>query len=693
MNVAEGDWILLLDDDAVFRGLLADLLTANGYSVYEARSSADATEAVKRKVPALAIVDYRLPDMDGITWIARMREARMEFPMIFLSGTWCDLNLFNRLRNLLKVSLILQKPIEPDLFIEQIRDLLPSLLPPAIPEDYGAQATSQEMQSSPYNIPQLRHPEAVEEALSRAKRRFAIELPERLQRLSKAVKEAKEDLKRKDRMLIALDEAHKLKGSAGSFGFNNISELAGKLGELLRNLEPDDSTLQEILWSEIIRDLAKAEATAKAAAIESGGEGTATTQDVSAHTIVMLSDQATCEKSRQGIDVEYAEILGAQSANEAQEIIQSRPVQAVVIDLSVCNKSSALELMKQCRTTSGCENLALIAVCDQGEEFSSSDLLYLGASEFLKKPFHAESLTASLRAVLNVVEPHLAKILTVDDDPAITKFIKTILTPEGMNVRALHEPIKILSTLEEFQPDAILLDVIMPGLSGYDVCRMLRAGGLWSDVPIVFLTSRSDTEGRNFAFKAGASDFLAKPILSEELVARVKAQIDHSPRARKRYDRDPETGLIQRAALERLLDSTVATAQWNKSALVFCLMQVDNLDELRKKQGIAAADQVLSAVGKTLLTRFRADDIKAQLADLYVIIFPQKTSVDVQPAMELLSHELAGTTFESRQGDSFAPSVSFGLSELYMDTDNGIELLGIALERLRSAQKEAVTQI
>src|SRR6202043_2057431 len=95
------------------------------------------------------------------------------------------------------------------------------------------------------------------------------------------------------------------------------------------------------------------------------------------------------------------------------------------------------------------------------------------------------------------------RILTVDDDVVLTTFLQNILGGEGMHVSALNEPIGIMECLENVKPDLVLLDVMMPGLSGYDVCRLLRAHQDWKALPVVFLTSKSDARGRAAAFEAG----------------------------------------------------------------------------------------------------------------------------------------------------------------------------------------------
>src|SRR5579872_2007671 len=98
--------ILLVDDDPIFRKTVTNLLKTLQLSVVQAGCRKQATDILGDNEPALAIVDYNLPDGDGMTWIADMRAAGKKMPIVFVSASFCDAKTFNSLRNLLKVSLV-----------------------------------------------------------------------------------------------------------------------------------------------------------------------------------------------------------------------------------------------------------------------------------------------------------------------------------------------------------------------------------------------------------------------------------------------------------------------------------------------------------------------------------------------------------------------------------------------------------
>src|SRR5271163_99223 len=134
--------VLVIDDDSFFRELIAGLLAPRGYEILEARSGQVANQILSSVRPVMVIVDYRLPDIDGMTWIQQFRDAGFNLPVVFISGTFCDARTFSWLRNILKVSLVLQKPISEDLFLQQLEGLLPLIeLPPDLSSAAVASAT------------------------------------------------------------------------------------------------------------------------------------------------------------------------------------------------------------------------------------------------------------------------------------------------------------------------------------------------------------------------------------------------------------------------------------------------------------------------------------------------------------------------------------------------------------------------
>ena len=113
------------------------------------------------------------------------------------------------------------------------------------------------------------------------------------------------------------------------------------------------------------------------------------------------------------------------------------------------------------------------------------------------------------------------KILVVDDERAVRESLRRALTLEGYDVDMAEDGEQALETVRRAEPDALILDVLMPGIDGLEVSRRLRRGG--SKVPILMLTARDAVENRVEGLDAGADDYVTKPFALEELLARVRA--------------------------------------------------------------------------------------------------------------------------------------------------------------------------
>ncbi len=115
-----------------------------------------------------------------------------------------------------------------------------------------------------------------------------------------------------------------------------------------------------------------------------------------------------------------------------------------------------------------------------------------------------------------------ARVLVVDDDAALAEMLGIVLRSEGFLPSLVADGERALGAFQEIKPDIVLLDLMLPGMSGIDVCRAIRAE---SGVPIVMLTAKSDTIDIVLGLESGADDYVVKPFKAKELVARVRARL------------------------------------------------------------------------------------------------------------------------------------------------------------------------
>ncbi len=126
---------------------------------------------------------------------------------------------------------------------------------------------------------------------------------------------------------------------------------------------------------------------------------------------------------------------------------------------------------------------------------------------------------------MNETRHELGNIVIVDDNPNNLRVLGEMLQQAGYKVRPAVSGMLALHSIESFPPDLVLLDIRMPGMSGYDVCRRLKANEKLREIPVIFISALHETEDKVAAFKAGGVDYIGKPFQIEEVLARVRAHL------------------------------------------------------------------------------------------------------------------------------------------------------------------------
>ena len=146
------------------------------------------------------------------------------------------------------------------------------------------------------------------------------------------------------------------------------------------------------------------------------------------------------------------------------------------------------------------------------------------------------------------------RILVVDDEPDVTELLKYKFEQEGYRCQVLNDPLLFASTARDFEPEIMIFDIMMPELSGLQLCRMARADPLLKNVPIIFLTARGETEDRIQGLELGADDYLPKPFNMKELLIRVGKLLARSAIVTQatKYMRIEISGVVIDAELHQL---------------------------------------------------------------------------------------------------------------------------------------------
>lgn len=178
----------------------------------------------------------------------------------------------------------------------------------------------------------------------------------------------------------------------------------------------------------------------------------------------------------------------------------------------------------------------------------------------------------------------MTRIMLVDDEPLITDSLMYSLQREGFEVRSARDGNSALQVIQEYDPDLIVLDLMLPDISGLEVCRKLRAT---SSTPVIMLTARSDEIDRVLGLEVGADDYLAKPFSFRELLARIRATL-------RRVELDRQSSQPQPMVLRQLtLDPASRRVHKGDLELQLSAREFDLLALLMKNAGRALSREEL----------------------------------------------------------------------------------------------------
>lgn len=284
----------------------------------------------------------------------------------------------------------------------------------------------------------------------------------------------------------------------------------------------------------------------------------------------------------------------------------------------------------------------------------------------------------------------LATILVVDDEEANLYALRLILESKGYRCLEASSGPEALEIAEASNPDVILLDIHMPEMDGYEVCRRLKENARTRHIPIVFLTARyRDHEEIARGLDAGAYDYVTKPFSAPELMARLGVMVRirrAEDAARQASLTDSLTGLYNRRLLHQRLEEEMARSLRYGAPLSCVMLDLDHFKAVNDSFGHAVGDDVLSQVAAILRRHIRRSDIAVRYGgEEFVLVLFSSAADNARYVAERIrcdveSHEfLAGDT-------KLKITVSVGIASFPFE---GVETTDDLMRRADSALYQA----
>jgi len=473
-------------------------------------------------------------------------------------------------------------------------------------------------------------------------------------------------------------EAHTLIGSLGCFGLDQASQISRQIQQLLKQdqeLQPPQIAQMGQLLTELQQEISQHGCKDQAEYLPSAPISSASLLIVD-HDLT-LAQQIALEAVNWGLQAEIAVNL-----HQAQQFLTIHAYDVILLEVNFPHSlKNGLDFLAIVHNQY--PEIPVVMLTAEDSFVQRVEAARLGSQCFLQKPIVPTEVLASVTQVIQQVNQTVAKLLIVDDDPALLNLLRTLLEPSGYQVILLDQPDKFWEVLEQTVPDLLILDVEFNPVShqhrekstifwsGFDLCQVVRSDTRWNRLPILFLSSHTDMETIQRSFTVGADDFLTKPIVPTELLTRVRTRLEQRKMWRV-TEIDALTGLnLRRKALQDLT-RLLQLAQRQKQLFSLAVLDLDNFKSINDQYGHEMGDCVLNYFGKLLNQSFRQEDVLGRWGGEEFVV--GMYGIGIEDGMRKLTQVLqqfSQYSFTSLDGTKFKVTFSGGIAR---SPDHGQDL-------------------
>lgn len=295
------------------------------------------------------------------------------------------------------------------------------------------------------------------------------------------------------------------------------------------------------------------------------------------------------------------------------------------------------------------------------------------------------------------------KVLIVDDTPQNIDILGHILKQGGLNISVAPNAELAQKIISKDKPDLILLDIMMPGMDGYELCEKLKKNPETEDIPIIFVTAMAETEDLVKGFQLGGVDYIIKPFKDLEVLARIKTHLSLKKLLNEKSELiqkldslsriDPLTGISNRRDILEVLNNEQSRYERYGKTYSVIMGDIDYFKKINDQYGHDTGDYILKGVANVLKNEIRKVDFIARWGgEEFLMVLPETNLVGGANVAELMLKALRNENFEFN-GNKISVTMSFGVN---CHTGEGMmleDLLKIADDRLYKAKERGRNQV
>lgn len=486
----------------------------------------------------------------------------------------------------------------------------------------------------------------------------------------------------------AAQQAHTLAGSLGSFGFPEGSQIAKEIELMLAKPAPKAKTLKHL--RELVSQLRRVIDLPTSSTDSICPETIVPRTESKAHqplVLIVSRDRNFIEPLQKEMPLWNYQSTTASTLKNAAKLCENESLHLVLLDLDCFDSLEAgLNLLSTFQNYSPA--IPTIVFTAQNDLAERLEVARRGGRLLLERSTSPSQILEAIAQVMQRTSPTQTRVLVVDDDLALLDALTAVLQPWGLQVFTLNDPHQFWDTLETVKPDVLVLDLEFPDLNGVELCQVVRNDLRWNQLPIVILTAHSESETIAQVFAAGADDFISKPIVEAELVARLLNRLERVKLLRQLLEIDPLTGVTNRQKSTQDLEAFFRSSDRSQQPIAIAVIDVDHLRDVNAQYGHAAGDAVLRQFGHLLRQSFCSEDVVARWGgeEFVIGMYGMTREAGVQRLIQVLEH-IDQQAILIDTGETVAVTFSAGVAQYPKDGKDLKTLYRIADLALRQAKQ------
>lgn len=399
---------------------------------------------------------------------------------------------------------------------------------------------------------------------------------------------------------------HQISGSAGIYGIETVSRLAGQCEAIAIEslsdstmLSPEASTRLGSIVKEL-RDCLNKKPETPAATPQAPSFAT---EPENREIMLVTSNPAATNFLARELNKDGIEVKILRHASDAlKELEQWTPYALIVF--TPLPDGPAYEIARTLRTRPGGDMPPIIFVSKTISFLDKVNALRCGVNSYLQPPVEPDDVIRKLQSLLKRPSAGDYKVLSVEDDPDQASFIQTTLESAGYQVQVIADATRFESALISFNPDILLLDVMLGQYTGFDLALIAGQDSRFSTLPIIFLTTKNQLQAHLESNRVGGDDHLIKPVAPQLLIATIKGRLAKYASLKKHITHDGLTQCLNYASFMDSIDN-IAKPDSRRFALGLVIFDIDRLSDINQSIGFAGGDQLIVALSKILKETFR----------------------------------------------------------------------------------------